>query len=211
MRSLFILLLSINFAYAQVSVGLYAGLDRSKFSGETTRSFRYEFALGYTGGLICDIGLSKDVFLSLRPSYTQHNAQVRHDLANEDTGGPTFVFPTSTQYLELPVLIKIFVTKGFYANAGIGTSYVLASKTIIEDEEIDFTEHLNDYIFSAFFGFGGTIPIGRSSLNLELTYDQSLSTLTKRSEIEQGLVPRLRTTRFRFAVYYFIFNSKNKK
>ncbi len=63
---------------------------------------------------------------------------------------------------------------------------------------------------SGVFGFGGSIPIGKSFLNLEFTYAQGLNTLTKRNEIEKGSVPKLRTKRFRLAVYYIIFNSKNK-
>ncbi len=46
--------------------------------------------------------------------------------------------------------------------------------------------------------------------HLEFTYAQGLNTLTKRSEIEKGSVPKLRTKRFRLAAYYIIFNTKKK-
>ena len=98
----------------------------------------------------------------------------------------------------------------FYANSGIDLSYNMSSKADVFGRELDITEKVNKYLLSAVFGFGGSVPIGRFSINLEVTYTQGLNTLTIQEDIEDGISPRLRTKRFRLSTYFIVFTSKKR-
>ena len=210
-----LLLLTSKSIIAQVAVGIYGGLDQSKFSGDLPKNYTYEFKNGYVAGLSFDFAIAKDVFIGLRPNFTQNGANI--SLPGDDvTISPLltdpidtiYLFPITNQYLALPVLVQIYVSRAFYANSGIDFSYNLSSNANVFGNEIDINEHMSEYLLHAIFGFGFSIPMGRTSINLEFTYSQGINKLTKRVEIEDGSAPRLRTRRFRFAAYFTVFATK---
>lgn len=210
-----VLILMNKLLLAQVAVGIYAGFDQSKFSGDLPNNYAYEFKGGYVAGLSFDFAVAKDVFISLRPNFTQNGANV--SVSAEGIGiGPlpadpidtVYLFNITNQYIALPILVQIYVSRTFYANSGLDFSYNLSSKANVFGTEVDVRDQMSEYLLHAIFGFGFSIPMGRTSLNLEFTYAQGLNTLTKKQEIEDGSVPRIRTRRFRFAAYFTVFTSK---
>jgi len=201
---------------AQIAVGLFAGFDQSKFSGDVPREFTYEFKSGYVAGLTFDFGVGEKMFISIRPNITQNGANISipdqqyqplpvRIFPKEDT---LYLHPITNQYVALPVIYQIYVSRAFYANSGLELSYNLSSIADINGQEVDLKDGMNDFLLNAIFGFGFSIPIGRTSLNLEFTYAQSLNTITKTEEIDDGSAPRLRTRRFRFSTYFTVFASK---
>lgn len=215
MKYLILLILSINVASAQVSIGPFLALDQTKFSGELPENYEYVLSSGFGVGVITDAVLSKDIWLSLRPIYSKVNSDVAirtsqngyiHSNFNQiDT---TFNYPITAHYVSLPVLVKVYVSKGFYANSGVDCSYNITAKTDILEQQIDISDRINRFLFSVVFGFGGTIPVGKTTLNFELTYRQGLNTITKKREIDDGVSPGIRKNGFRLATYFMIFNSK---
>lgn len=211
-----ILILFINPIVGQIAVGLYAGFDQSKFSGDVPREFTYEFKSGYVVGLTFDFGVGEKMFVSLRPNFTQNGANIsllNGDLlvdpfSGSDESDSLFLFPITNQYVALPVIYQIYISRAFYANSGLELAYNLSSIADVRGYEIDMQDQLNELLASAIFGFGFSIPIGRTSLNIEFSYAQSLNTLTKTQDIEDGVAPRLRTRRFRFSTYFTVFATK---
>jgi hypothetical protein len=204
-----------NTIAAQVAIGLYAGFDQSKFSGDLPRNFSYEFKTGYVAGLTVDLAVAEKMFISLRPNFTQNGANISVS-SNQAIIGPlsvdpldtTYLFPITNQYIAMPIVFQIYVSRAFYANSGIDLSYNLSAVADIFGSETDLSEEINVFLISAIFGFGFSIPIRRTSINLEFSYAQGLNTLTNRQDIEDGIAPRLRNTRFRLATYFIIFASK---
>ena len=108
------------------------------------------------------------------------------------------------------MLSQIYVSRGFYANARLELLYQFNSKVQVFRTELDITDRINQWNINAIFGFGFSIPAGRTSFNIEGTYAQGLNTVTKKTEIEEGISPRLRTSRFRLSAYFIVFTSKEK-
>lgn len=202
-------------AIAQVAIGIYGGLDQSKFSGDIPQKYTYEFKAGYVAGLTFDFAVAEKVFLSIRPNLTENGADITSDenlhvapYLKEDPLDTAYLYPMVNRYLAVPVIAQIYVSRAFYANSGIEVAYNFFSEAQVLNEKIDVRDSMNELLFHAVFGFGFSIPVKRTSLNLEFTYAQGLSTLTKRAEIEDGTVPRLRTRRFRLSAYFIVFASK---
>lgn len=208
-------LLLNNALIAQVAVGLYAGLDQSKFSGDTPKDFTYEFKNGFVAGLTFDFGVGNNMFISVRPNITQNgaNASVPEDdvtvAPNPEIPDDTvFLYPIENYYVAVPIIYQIYVSRAFYANCGIDVAYNLSAVATIEGKEVDLQEQMSDFLMHAVFGWGFSIPIGRTSLNLEISYAQSLNTLTKQEPNDLDPPPRLRTNRFRLAAYFTVFATK---
>ena len=198
----------------QVAVGLFGSLDNSKFSGDTPREYGYAFKNGFAVGLTFDKSLEARTFISVRPNYTRGGADLvnNYDDVKRSTKGASidtvFFFPITNKYLALPVLSQIYVARGFYANAGLELLYQINSTVQVFDQVSDITDRINRWNYNAVFGFGFSIPAGRTSFNIEGTYTQGLNTVTKKSEIIEEISPRLRTSRFRVSVYFIVFTSK---
>ena len=214
MKFLSLLFLFISTStFAQIAVGLYAGLDQSKFSGDIPEEYIYDFKDGYVLGLTFDFAVGERMFISLRPNFTENGGDITLP-DNFSVALPTYPFdtvyqyPITNKYVALPIIYQIYVSRAFYANAGLDVAYNLSSIASLPSGDEDLTDKMSEYLASAIFGFGFAIPIGRTSLNLEFSYGQSLNTLTKREEIDDGESPRLRVRRFRFAGYFTIFATK---
>ena len=202
-------------AYGQIAVGLFAGFDQAKFSGDTPRDFAYLFKDGYTLGLTFDFGVGDKMFISVRPNFTENGADVtgreQDDIItqlpeyDEDT---VFLFPVVNRYIAVPIIYQIYVSRAFYGNAGIEIAYNLSSDVTVPAGTVDIRDEMTDFLISASFGWGVSIPIGRTSLNLELSYAQSLNTITVQEADAADNPPRLRTRRFRLAAYFTIFATK---
>lgn len=199
----------------QIAVGLYAGFDQSKFSGDTPLDFTYEFQDGFVLGLTFDFGVGKNMFISVRPNYTRNGANVSIPdeadipaLIPEYPFDTTLLFPVTNEYIAVPIIYQIYVSRAFYANCGLDAAYNLTATADVFGIEHDISDDFNDFIFHAIFGWGVSIPFGRTSLNLELSYAQSINTLTKQEETFDLPPPRLRTRRFRLAAYFTVFATK---
>ena len=206
-------------SYSQVAVGIYGAFDNSKFSGDIQQGYTYQKKNGFAAGLTFDFSIAEKMFVSLRPNFTRNGSEIGKEinfdsLAAPFIGGPPddslFLFPITNDYVSLPVVVQVYVSRAFYANAGLDFSYNLSSEAQVLDDEFDISDRINPLEISALFGFGFSIPFKSTSLNLEMTYAQGLNTLTKKSAIEAGTAPRIRTRRFRFAAYFIVFTSKKK-
>ena len=60
--STIILLFIINFASAQLAIGLYGGIENSKFSGDKPQNIGYEFKRGFVAGITSDFKIAEDVY-----------------------------------------------------------------------------------------------------------------------------------------------------
>ena len=209
------LVFSFSSAQAQIALGIYGSYGQSNFSGDTPDEFAYLFKDGYAVGLTFDFGVGENMFISVRPNFTQNgaDASAREDadiiapLPEYDTD-TVFLYPIVNKYIAVPIIYQIYVSRAFYGNAGLEIAYNLSSEATVNSTIIDLRPEMNDFLVSAMFGWGFSIPIGRTSLNLELTYAQSLNTLTNEAPNDDNPPPRLRTRRFAVSAYFTIFATK---
>ena len=98
-------------AYGQVAVGLFAGLDQSKFSGDTPRDFAYAFKDGYALGLTFDFGVGEKMFISVRPNFTENGADVSRPEEDDFS-----IVPLALNHIALKseIIIKYYINYIFY-------------------------------------------------------------------------------------------------
>jgi len=191
---------------AQARFGIFGGIDQSRLSGDLPGDLSYQFKTGYIAGVYFDFKIAADVFLGIRPSYTQGGANISvTDTTNADE---VFLFPIVNKYLSIPVIFQVYVSRGFYANSGIDFNYCLSSEANVFNNSVDLTGKINRLIYQAVFGFGFAIPIGRTAFNLEFSYAQGINTFTKKEEFEAGQSPRVRSSRLRLTTFFVISTGK---
>jgi hypothetical protein len=192
----------------QSYIGVFAGLNSSKLSGDPPEKASYKILMGLNLGLSLDIKLNKSLMLSIQPSYSQEGTKISYTLKNYDK--PVDSANIRLNYFSLPAYLKVKSTnQRFYALAGIETGFLLNSYVKSHDIKEDICKKVTKINVAIHFGAGYRIPIGRSHLFIELRYAQGLANLT--DEVgDYSYIPRIKTTGFKLFVGYEIPLSKTK-
>ena len=74
----FFLLLSASELFSQSRIGIYAGLNSGKLSGDSPGKFKYVSSLNLAFGLAYDLQLKEDVYLSFQTSYANAGSKMQH-------------------------------------------------------------------------------------------------------------------------------------
>mgnify|MGYP003563460363 CR=1 FL=1 len=200
--------------FAQPSLGIYFSYDNTRYSGDIPSGFKYEFKGGYSIGVSSEFKIAEDVYLCLRPAYGSNgsNVSTRIDtlFVDEDLNpiDSLFIFDINTRAVNLPILFKVMVNKSFYAIAGAYTSYVLTADANVAGFSKEVLPQMSRFQVQSAFGFGFKLPIKRSLVNIELTYVQSLNTVTKTRAIEEREAPRLRNQGLTASLHFLIPTTK---
>ena len=161
-----------NNSFAQFDASVWAGVNSSHFGGNPPKYANYESIYGLSFGADLDYHLTKDVVISLEPSFSQTGSDIV--FGNEENLFDTVITYTVKQnYFGLGLLFKIN-TERFYV--GAGTSFQLLSSANLEQgsTEIDIKDKFLDYDIVGFFNVGYKIPVGSPTLFIELRYLQGL-------------------------------------
>lgn len=195
---------------SQTSLGIFAGLNSAKLKGDSPKYASYKSLMGLNAGVYLDVKLSKLIYLSFQPSYSQEGTRVMYDVSDSDELVDSLQIKLN--YFSLPILLKVTSTnKRFYAIAGIETSYLLDSyiKYKEGEEKEDLTSDVAELNIALAFGAGLRIPLKFGRIFIELRYSQGLVNLTD-EPIYKSEIPRVKTSDFRILAGYEIPLSKNK-
>ena len=202
-----LILFSIT-ASGQTSLGFFAGLNSAKLKGDSPKYTSYKGLMGLNAGVYLDVKLSKIIYLSFQPSYSQEGTRVFYDVAGSDELVDSLRIKLN--YFSLPILVKVTSTnKRFYALAGIETSYLLESYIKNDDTNEDLSADVAEINIAIAFGAGLRIPLKFGRIFIELRYSQGLVNLTD-EPIYQSEIPRVKTSNFRVLAGYEIPLSKDK-
>lgn len=195
------------YTIGQVELGLYAGIDNGRLSGDKLTNTRYAPKTGFLLGLSFDTHVNDIISLSFQPGLitTGSKIQVPDAIVNEYKDSVS----VSVNYFLLPIFVKIqSKSKRLYFSAGFEFGYGLSLKADNEIEEIDITDELNKWNVSAAFGIGYRVPIKRSGLYFELRYVQGLVNLAKPEEDDS--LPRVKLSGLKILTGFQIPVSKRK-
>ncbi len=173
-----VLMLVCSIAMGQTKIGALAGLNRSKLSGDAPANGTYKNLMGGNFGAILDVKLSKSLYLSFQPSYSQEGTKVSYSVKGEPE--PVDSIKIRLNYFSLPILLKVTSTnQRFYALTGFETGMLLNSTIDIgEQTGQDIEADIAQVNFAIHFGAGIHIPVGFPSLFVELRYSQGLVNIT---------------------------------
>lgn len=182
----------------QSYVGVFAGLNSSKLSGDAPQKATYEGLMGANVGAHFDLKISKVISLSIQPSYSQEGTKVSYNVSGQQL--PVDSLKIRLNYFSLPLFIKIASTnKRFYALTGIETGFLLDHSLSSNDEEIDVDVKLSEINVAMHFGAGYRIPLGYPRLYIELRYAQGLINITD-EPVTESYIPRVKTAGFKVLV-----------
>ncbi len=206
----FLLLLFVfSTSSGQSYVGIFGGLNSSKLAGDIPEKAKYKSLKGVNAGVYFDLKLSKIIWLSLQPSYSQEGTKVSYNVRGQEK--PVDSLHIRLNYFSLPLFLKISSTNDrYYALAGVETGMLLNSTVSSNDIEQDIDTKVAEWNVAMHFGAGIRIPVGFPRLFVELRYSQGLVNLTN-EPIEKSYIPRVKTTGFKIlAGIEFPLNKSNK-
>ena len=159
------------------SVGAVLGVDRGGISGDGPPNTVYESGAGWILGVQGEIGIARDISLSLQPMYVQRHTDVV--AAEETSAAGDRLLELSLDYVNVPLLVKFGAAGGrTYVSGGVEVGFLMAARLAGNGLDADVKASLNSMAASALLGFGVVFPIGRPSLTTELRYAAGLVDLS---------------------------------
>jgi len=187
----------------KIRFGGTAGLNWSTLRGDGPENSNYNRALGYGAGLVGDIGLSKDVYLSIEPTYVRRGADISFDVGEDE---PRDSLEVRLDYIDCLVMVKVNANNGAtYVSSGLGFGFLTnATLTDTGGEEADVENLFKDFDLSVALGVGFMIPARSSLVTVELRYQQSLLSISDPdpAALNSELVPRMRSSGFQLLVAF---------
>lgn len=190
-----ILILFSSISMGQPAIGLTAGLNTSKFYGDTPEDARYTSIMGANLGAFIDAKLAHGIYLSFQPSYSQEGTNVSYMVPGKEESVDSIKIRLN--YFSLPVLLKVTSTnQRFYALAGIETAMLLNSSATIGDQKGEIGTEIAQWNFAMHFGAGIRFPVGKPSLFVEVRYTQGLMNITD-EQVNNSYIPRVKSSGLR--------------
>jgi len=195
---LVLLLFITTVLISQPYMGIYGGISSSKLSGDSPDKARYKGLLGLDFGMNMDFRISKLVYLSFQPSFSQEGTRVFYNVPLE------YELVDSAKirlnYISLPVILKVSTSnKKFYAIGGAEVAYLVSTKLKTSSYQGDLDDNISDINIAVHFGAGMKIPLGLPVLFIELRYSQGIVNLTDQI-YQKSFIPRVKTSGFKLNV-----------
>lgn len=175
------LVLMVAGAYAQAQIGVKAGVNYATIGGDDTEDIKGRIAF-HIGGMAA-FGLTESVFIQPELLLSLQGARFEE---SETFMGQTITAEENTNltYLNVPVMVKVFLSggEGFNLQFGPQLGFLLAAKSVgevsmggdTEDWDEDIKEDLNSVDFGVGLGLGYETATG---LSMNVRYNLGLSNL----------------------------------
>ncbi len=182
-------------AQADVHLGAMVGSLSSSLSGSTPSGTKLTSRSTVGVGAIIDIGLTRDVRLSLQPMYLPRGAHLAVSVPGSSETRDSVAIELN--YLSVPLLARVIADNGIaYVIGGLELGFLLSAEWKAEGEPtVDISESIRSVDIAADLGVGILPRLGRVRGMVELRYSQSLSNTTE-TDPESGFVPRVKYSGF---------------
>ena len=197
---------------AQSYIGGHIGINSGKFSGDSPPNFKYSGKIQYNAGLLFDLKIKDDVFISIAPSYLVSGSNLQYPFINEDDEKEyADSIDLKIQLFALPIALKIISdNQKFQFTGGFELAFPMKLLADNGEEEVDVTDDVNKVGVNMIFGIGYRIPIDRSILLINLGYSQGLTNLANNMDAEDSFLPRIRLTYMRLTAAWLLPIGKDK-
>lgn len=194
-----------------VRLGLKGGANLSNLAGDLANKDGYDYKAGFHGGLMLNVGLLDDGFLSLQPEvlYSQKGYEYNN---NQAFGTFRREGDVTYNYIDVPVLLKVKAGNLFF-EAGPQYSYLLK----VKDES---TRTLNGVLVARTaaekdlsnvnrneFGYVAGLGVqSNSGVLLGVRYNGALTDFAKNDSYNNGELTNARNQVFQVSLGYLIPN-----
>ena len=202
-----LLVLRYGFSFGQSYIGIRAGLNSGKFSGDSPRDLVYKGKIQYNAGVDLDIRLKKDLFLSISPGYLLSGSKLQYPFEDieEETEEYRDSIDLKLYMISLPIYLKIISDNEKYQFSG-GFDLGFPTKVLADNsvEEKDLYNEVNKITVSMVFGLGYRLHIQNSLMLINLGYSQGLTNLANNFDDSDSYMPRIRLVTWRLSVAYML-------
>lgn len=178
---LFVSVLFTSFSFAQIKIsgGPLAGVNFASASFDPAQSgATYKTLTGFGFGAILNLDFAQGIGVQVEPMYLQAGVKTTGTIA---LTGQNVEVKNKVNYLEIPILFTYTIATGKgqiqpYLLAGPSVGILLSAKfTDINGNETDVKSTTKSTNFSAMFGAGAKMPVGKNTVFLEARYSLGLS------------------------------------
>jgi hypothetical protein len=196
--------------FGQSYLGINAGTDFGKLSGDSPSQFKYARSNNLGFGLTYDLQLKEDIFLGLGLLYVSSGSKLQYPKEVDEQTVYEDSINLDFQLLAIPVLLKLISDNQKFEFSG-GFEMFFPTKFTADNsvDEVDVMDEINNVNMSMVFGIGYRIPINKSLLVINLSYLQGLTNLANNLEDPDSLFPRIRLTSFRLTAGWRLPVGKN--
>ncbi|NVO86544.1 porin family protein [Hymenobacter terrestris] len=192
-----------------VRLGLKGGANLSNLSGDLVNKDGYDYKVGFHGGLMLNVGLIDDGFLSLQPEVLFSQKGYEYD-SNQAFGTFRREGDVTYNYIDVPVLLKVKAGNLFF-EAGPQYSYLLKVKdestrslggTLIARTEAERdlkNVNRNEFGYVAGLGFQSD-----SGIMLGVRYNGALTDFAKNETYNNGELTNARNQVFQVSLGYLL-------
>jgi len=187
---------SPQWASAQ-QIGLQGGVNRAGLGGDAPAETSYSGATGFMAGILFDLPVARDVFVSVQPMYVRRGTGIAFAIKGEEV--PHDSLDVTLSYVSVPLLAKVQAAHGrTYVTGGVDAGILLDATLSGRGPDEDIKAAFKSYDVAAVFGFGVVFPLGAPRLTIEARYSQSLVNLSAGGTGPSGaaLPERFRTNGF---------------
>lgn len=162
-------------------IGIQGGLNRAAIQGDAPPNAQYAGGFGFMGGIVFDLPIARDVFLSAQPMYARRGTGIAFAVEGEEE--PRDSLDVTLTYFAVPLLAKVQAAHGrTYVTGGVEVGWLLDATLAGRGSDEDITSAFQDVDVAALFGFGVVFPIGAPRIMVEARYAQSLLNLSAGGE-----------------------------
>jgi hypothetical protein len=137
----FFLLLSASELFSQSRIGIYAGLNSGKLSGDSPGKFKYVSSLNLAFGLAYDLQLKEDVYLSFQTSYANAGSKMQHPKVIDEEEVLEDSISIEMHLVSVPIFLKLISdNKKFQFSGGFEMSYPIKFTADNSEEKTDLSD-----------------------------------------------------------------------
>jgi hypothetical protein len=162
-------------------IGIQGGFNRAGIQGDAPPNAQYAGGFGYMAGIVFDLPIATDVFLSVQPMYARRGTGIAFAVEGEEE--PRDSLDVALTYLSVPLLAKVQAARGrTYVTGGVDVGWLLDATLTGRGADEDIASAFKDLDVAALFGFGVVFPLGAPRITVEARYSQSLLNLSAGGE-----------------------------
>ena len=197
-----------------VRFGIKGGANLSNLSGKLDNNDLYKNKFGFVGGLLANVSLLPDNFLSIQPEVLYSQKGFKYADKSATIGGQQFTYKGNStyNYIDVPVLLKVNAG-GIFFEAGPQYSYLLnvrdkTKRALNGSSYVDYAADRNlDNVHRSEFGY--VAGLGFQATNgfmFDVRYNGAFTDFAKNNSYQNGDLRNARNQVFQATIGYMFLN-----
>ncbi|MGQ1891111.1 porin family protein [Thermophagus sp. OGC60D27] len=162
--------------FSQVIYGVKSGLNFANYGGDDGDGMDSRVAPML--GVFLNVDLGNSLLFQPELLFSMKGAKESEGDLN---------YTDKLNYLDLPMMLKYYISEGFNVQAGPQLSFLLSAKAEYEEDGSSYTEDVKDYVKTLDFGFnlgaGYDFDFG---LGIDFRYNLGLSNIVDEDDFVEG-------------------------